>query len=130
MTSSDPRLKATYTWLYLTLPWPAPLPRPEEVRFCWNRRFRRTRGACQRKDKIIEINVIYRDRRLREELEHLLIHEAAHFLWTGHPSVFREFLRGVGVPEGYVSYASKPSPIYRLVQAERAQPPLFPWGQA
>ena len=128
MNSTGLGLKATYTWLYLKLPWPAPLPRPEEVRLCWNPRFSRTRGSCDRRNRIIEINVIYRDRRLRDELEHLLVHEAAHFIWRGHPRVFKDFLRSVGVSEGYVSYAGKPSPTYRLVEAEQAQPSLYALG--
>ncbi len=128
MITSNPHLKALYRRLYFGLPWPAPLPVPKEVRVCWNRRFRRTRGACLRNEKIIEINVIYQDPRLSEELEYLVIHEAAHFIWNGHPRAFTEFLQSAGVPERYVVSASESSEIYRLVQRERAQGgqlPLF-----
>ena len=87
-----------YTRIYSDVRWPAPLPRPEDVRLCWNRRFETTDGACYPKEKIIEVNVIYRDPRLSRELEYLMIHEAAHFIWRDHSPAFRAFLRSVGYP--------------------------------
>jgi hypothetical protein len=33
--TQDLDLKRLYTRIFSDLPWPAPLPRPEEVRFCW-----------------------------------------------------------------------------------------------
>ena len=73
MTLINPDLKGLYTRIYLGEPWPAPLPRPEEVGFCWNHRFDTTRCICYQKEKIIEVNVIYRDPRLSPELGHLRI---------------------------------------------------------
>jgi hypothetical protein len=40
--TQDLDLKRLYTRIFSDLPWPAPLPRPEEVRFCWNYRFETT----------------------------------------------------------------------------------------
>jgi hypothetical protein len=125
MIESDPNLGAIYQRIYFEIAWPAALPRPEEVRVRWNRRFKRTSGACLRRAKIIEVNVIYRDPRLSEELKHLLVHEAAHFLWYGHPPAFKGFLRSIGVPESYVLCESGPSPIYRIVQRERSKMRVF-----
>jgi len=99
------------------------------VRLCWNRRFETTDGACYPKEKIIEVNVIYRDPRLSRELEYLMIHEAAHFIWRwGHPPAFKAFLRRVGVPQDYISSRGGASPMYRLVQAEQAQRQLRLFG--
>ena len=121
-----PDLKGLYTRIYSDVRWPAPLPRPEDVRLCWNRRFETTDGACYPKEKIIEVNVIYRDPRLSRELEYLMFHEAAHFIWRwGHPPAFKAFLRRVGVPHDYISSRGRASPMYRLVQAEQAQRQLL-----
>jgi hypothetical protein len=124
----DPDLKGLYTRIFSDLPWPAPLPRPEEVRFRWNHRFETTDGACYPKEKIIEVNVIYRDPRLSRELEYLMFHEAAHFIWRcGHPPAFRAFLRSVRVPQDYILHRGEASPMYRQIHAEQAQrqPRLF-----
>lgn len=125
MNLSDPHLKGVYARLYFDIPWPRPLPVPEEVDLRWNPRFRNTSGACLPNAKIIEVNVIYRDLRLGRELEYLLIHEAAHFIWRGHPRSFKQFLRSVEVPESYVLGRGGPSLIYRLVLVDGAQLSLF-----
>ncbi len=39
MALTVPDLKGLYTRIYSDVRWPAPLPRPEEVRFCWNHLF-------------------------------------------------------------------------------------------
>jgi hypothetical protein len=57
----DPDLKGLYTRIYSDVRWPAPLPRPEDVRFGWNPRFETTSGVCYQKGKIIEVNITYRD---------------------------------------------------------------------
>src|SRR5262245_25430641 len=119
MKLTDTHLKAVYTRLYFDLPWPAALPFPEDVSIYWNARFKSTSGRCQRNNKIIEID-IYQDPRLRRELEYLLIHEAAHFIWRGHPPAFKEFLRRAGVPDGYL-IRHEPSSIYRLVHSGGTQ---------
>ena len=126
MSFSDPQLKDIYAQIYGDIPWPRPLPPPEEVNVRWNARFRRTSGACQPNAKIIEVNMIYRDPRLRRELDYLLIHEAAHFIWRGHPRSFKQFLRSVQVPEDYVLGRRKPSSLYRLVLVDGGQLSLFP----
>ena len=86
---ASPDLKGLYTRIYLGVRWPVPLPRPDEVGFRWNHRFEKTSGICYQKGKIIEVKVIYRDPRLRPELEYLMIHEAAHFIWRDHSPAFR-----------------------------------------
>ena len=126
MALTVPDLKGLYTRIYSDVRWPAPLPRPEDVRLCWNRRFETTDGACCPKEKIIEVNITYRDPRLSRELEYLVIHEAAHFIWRwGHRPEFKAFLRRVGVPQDYISSRGEASPMYRLVQAEQAQRQLL-----
>ena len=110
-----------YTRIYSHVRWPAPLPRPEEVRFCWNHLFETTSGVCYQKGKIIELNITYRDPRLSRELEYLVIHEAAHFIWRDHSPAFRAFLRSVGVPQDYILHQDAPSPLYRQIHAEQAQ---------
>jgi len=126
--TQDLDLKRLYTRIFSDLPWPAPLPRPEEVRFCWNYRFETTSGVCYQKGKIIEVNLTYRDPRLSRELEYLVIHEAAHFIWRDHSPAFRAFLRSVGVPQDYILPRGEASPMYRLVQAEQAQRQLRLFG--
>jgi hypothetical protein len=125
----DPELKDLYTRICSDLPWPAPLPGPEEVRFRWNHRFDTTFGVCYPNGKIIEVNVVFRDPRLSHELEYLMIHEAAHFIWRDHSPAFRAFLRSVGVPQDYILHQGESSPLCRLVQAEQAQRQLrlFEW---
>ena len=91
-----------------------------------NRSKHSSSGVCYQKEKIIEVNVIYRDPRLTRELEYLVFHEAAHFIWRwGHPSAFKAFLRRVDVPQDYIPHRSEESPLYRLVQAEQAQRQLL-----
>jgi hypothetical protein len=123
-----PDLKGLYARICSDVRWPAPLPRPEDVRLCWNHRFETTSGVCYQKGKIIEVNVIYRDPRLSRELEYLMSHEAAHFIWRDHSPAFRAFLRGIGVPKDYILHRGEASPMYRLVQAERAQRQLRLFG--
>jgi len=125
MSLSDPHLKDVYVRIYCDMPWPRPLPAPEEVNVRWNSRFRWTSGACQPNAKIIEVNMIYRDPRLRRELDYLLIHESAHFIWRGHPRSFKQFLRSVEVPENYVLARGEPSSIYRAVHIDGGQLSLF-----
>jgi hypothetical protein len=117
---ASPDLKGLYTRIYSDLPWPPQLPRPEEVHFRWNHRFVTRSGVCYQEVRIIEVNVVYRDPRLSRELEYLMIHEAAHFIWD-HSPAFRAFLRSIGVPEDYIVNGRGASPMYRLVQAEQAQ---------
>ena len=117
----DPDLKGLYTRIVSDLPWPAPRPGPEEVRFRWNHRLETTSGVCYQKGKIIELNITYRDPRLSRELEYLVIHEAAHFIWRDHSPAFRAFLRSVGVPQDYILHQDAPSPLYRQIHAEQAQ---------
>lgn len=125
MSFSVSHLKDVYARIYCDIPWPRPLPAPEEVNVRWNARFRRTSGACRPNAKIIEVNIIYRDPRLRRELDYLIIHEAAHFIWRGHPRSFKQFLRSVEVPEAYVLGRGEASSIYRLVHGDSAQLSLF-----
>ena len=108
---------------------PAAPPGPEEVRFRWNHRFETTFGVCYPKGNIIEVNVMFQDPRLSQELEYLMIHEAAHFIWRHHSPAFRAFLRRVGVRSDYIPAHGEASPLYRLVQAEQAQRQLrlFEW---
>lgn len=119
--TQDPDLKRLYTRIVSDLPWPAPLPGPEEVRFRWNHRFETTFGVCYPKGKIIEVNVVFGDPRLSEELEYLMIHEAAHFIWRDHSPAFKAFLRRIGVRQDYIPTQGEASALYRLVQAEQAQ---------
>jgi SprT-like family protein len=128
MALTVPDLKGLYTRIYSDVRWPAPLPRPEDVRFCWNPRFETTSGVCYQKGTTIEVNITYRDPRLSRELEYLVIHEAAHFIWRDHSPAFRAFLRSVGVPQDYILYRGEASPLYRLVQAEQAQRQLRLFG--
>ena len=120
-------LKGVYTKLYHTLPWPYPIPRPDEVTFRWRKRFTRLQGRCWRAQRIIEISDVYQDERLTRELDHLMAHEAAHFIWQGHPKGFKEFLRHAGVAESYIHGESgRASALYMTVTAER-RPPRYTW---
>ena len=119
-------LKMVYTKLYHTLPWPHPIPRPAEVTFRWSRRFTRLQGRCWRTQRIIDINDVYQDERLTQELEHLMAHEAAHFIWHGHPKAFKAFLRSVATPEFYVAGCGSESSLYLRVKAE-LRPPRYTW---
>lgn len=119
----SPELPALYAQLVRTLPWPAPLPRPEHVTFRWHPRFRRTHGRCWPGRRLIEVSTVYQDARLAHDLEYLMTHETAHFLWHGHPQAFKAFLRSVGVPEAYVhGRSARVSAVYRAVAAERHPP--------
>ena len=95
------------------------------MRFCWNHRLETTSGVCYQKIKTIEVNPIYRDPRLSRELEYLMIHEAAHFIWRDHSPAFRAFLQRVGVRQDYILHRGETSPMHRLVEAEQAQRQLL-----
>jgi hypothetical protein len=64
---------------------------------------------------------MFRDSRLSQELEYLMVHEAAHFIWRDHSPAFRAFLRRVRVRQDYIPTQGEASPLYRLVQAEQVQ---------
>lgn len=119
----SPDLRALYAKLVRTLPWPGPLPRPAQVTFRWHPRCRRTHGRCWPGQRLIEVSAVYQDARLAHNLAHLMTHEAAHFLWHGHPQAFKAFLRSVGVPEAYVhGSSSRVSAVYQAVEAEWRPP--------
>jgi len=52
------------------------------------------------------------------ELDHLMAHEASHFIWGGHPKAFKVFLRRAGVAADYINGAGRPSETYRSVEEE------------
>lgn len=97
-----PNLQSIYERLYERLPWPQPIPCPAEVTIRWKARVRGYLGRCTPKRKLIEINPIYQDPRLHPELEDLVAHEVAHFIWPNHSRNFTQFLRRVGVAGKYV----------------------------
>lgn len=106
-------LQAVYKMLYHTLPWPKPIPRPEEVEFRWNHRWYATDGRCSRQEQIIEVSDVYQDPRLRKELQYLMAHEAAHFIWHGHSKPYKDFLRGVGIPAESIYPAAQSQFLWR-----------------
>lgn len=118
-TSGIIDLRALYEDLYYTLPWPRPIPRPERVTFRWRSRFVRTCGQCWVIERIIDINDLYQDQRLAQELEYLMTHEAAHFMWANHSKPFKTFLKSVGVPKDYASAYTNSSELFLAVEAER-----------
>ena len=122
-------LKAIYTKLYATVPWPEPIPRPDQVILRWNRRFVHTQGRCTPMIRMIEISSLYQDPRLRRELVHLMMHEAAHFIWVRHQLAYKEFLRNCGVLEGYIGHKVV-SETLEAVRAEHfpSHRPRYVWG--
>jgi len=122
---SDNLLREIYGEVYRhfceVAPWRRDqLPSPDQVTIVWNPRLRQTQGLCYASKKTIEINTIFKDPRLHEELFHLLCHEAAHFLWNGHPPAFKRFLRAAGVREEYLHRCGGgTSAVYNVVKAER-----------
>jgi hypothetical protein len=84
--------------------------------------FKTLSGRCWVDEKVIEINELYEDSRLGQELRFLLVHELLHFVWIGHPKPFVEFLRNIGIPENYTHARGIPSPLYLAVEAERRRP--------
>ena len=119
-------LEKLYRKLYRTIPWLEPMPPPDRVLFKWNSRFESTLGACwplrDLNIMVIEINSVYQDKRLKEELEPLLIHEAAHFTWPNHNKEFKAFLRIIGVPDGYIGGSSPWTEPFQTVLLERKFP--------
>ena len=73
---------------------------------------------------VIEINSIYQDKRLKGELEYLMIHEVAHFIWRNHKKEFKAFLQSVGVPENYLRRRNPMTESIRTVLSERNLPKL------
>ena len=63
---------------------------------------------------VIAVNFIYQDERLKEELEYLMLHEAAHFIWLNHNKEFKTFLRSIGVRDDYINGSG--APMTELVQ--------------
>jgi hypothetical protein len=90
------------------------------------RRVTSTAGQCSPKDKAIEISPLYQDERLQPELPDLMAHEAAHFLWPTHPRPFKDFLRAVGVAQGYTSACHPGSTVYLAVKLDH-HPRLRLW---
>ncbi len=121
----SPDLRTIYQALYASLPWPEPIPHPEQVSFRWGRYGTGQLGSCHLTAKIITINPLYEDHRLRGELDHLMAHEASHFIWRGHSKAFKEFLRRAGVAAGYINGQTRTSETFKLVEADwlAHQPP-------
>jgi len=113
-------LKATYTRLYHSIPWPSPIPKPDEVTVFWSSRLGNVLGRCRPALKHIEISHIYQDKRLKDELDDLMTHEIAHFLWLDHPRAFTQFLKSVGV-SNYTN-AIADSKLYLTVKAGHRPP--------
>jgi hypothetical protein len=111
-------LRAIYKALYDTLPWPEPIPAPTQVIFKWSRHVGRQLGSCRRTAKVITVNPLYHDQRLRGDLDHLMAHEASHFIWPGHPKAFKDFLRRVGVAAEYINGQTRTSETFQAVEAE------------
>ena len=113
-----PDLREIYEDHYATLPWPEPIPHPDQVIFRWKARLTASLGSCNYRTKSITISPLYQDSRLRGELEHLMAHEASHFIWHGHPKAFKDFLRRAGVAADYINSAGRPSETYRSIEEE------------
>ena len=113
-----PDLRAIYHNLYDTLPWPEPIPHPAQVIFRWSRHITCQLGSCNRIVKMITVSPLYEDPRLREELPHLMAHEASHFIWPNHSKAFKEFLRREGVAPEYINGQTRTSETYKTVEAE------------
>jgi hypothetical protein len=117
-TAPKPNLREIYRSLRDTLPWPKPIPAPEQVTFCWGPVQTSRHGSCDPKAKIITICRLYQDERLRGELVDVMAHEAAHFVWTRHSRDFREFLCSGGVAERFRRAEAPPSETLQSVEAE------------
>jgi predicted metal-dependent hydrolase len=100
------------------LRWPEPIPPPGQVTFRWGRVATRRLGTCAEKARVITINRLYRDERLRSELDHVMAHEASHFIWRGHPKAFKDFLRRAGVAEPYRRAQAPLSETFEAVKAD------------
>jgi hypothetical protein len=107
-----PDLKSIYIELLEALPWPKPLPTPNEIILLWNPRLTSTLGRCHGTKNRIDVNLAYAENeKLRSAIKYLLAHEAAHFIWPNHGRDFKAFLRENGVPEPYVRARGLPIPI-------------------
>jgi len=120
MLSTAVDLRAIYKTVYDTVPWPEPVPPPEEIALRWKCKVTRVLGSCYPCKRIITINPLYNDSRLRGEIKDLMTHEVGHFIWQGHPVTFKSFLRSVGVAPHYVSSSSPPSAAFQAVYAEHS----------
>lgn len=118
-------LRAIYKKVYDTVPWPEPIPPPDQVAFRWKRRVTRVLGSCYPYRKTITINPIYQDGRLYGEITDLVTHEAGHFIWQGHPFAFKSFLRGIGIAPHYISSSAPASPAFQAVWAEQSLLPYI-----
>lgn len=118
VSSSVVDLRAIYRTLYDALPWPEPVPHPGQVTFRWGRLDIRRAGGCAPEARIITINRLYQDERLRSELDYVMTHEASHFIWPDHSRAFKEFLRCAGVAAPYRRAEGPPSETYKTVKAE------------
>jgi hypothetical protein len=120
MLSTVVDLRAIYKRVYDTVPWPEPIPSPEQITLGWKCKVTRVLGSCYPYKRIITINPLYNDSRLRDEIKDLMTHEVGHFIWRGHPVGFKSFLRSVGVAPEYVSSSSPPSAAFQAVYAEHS----------
>jgi hypothetical protein len=118
LTWSKPDLREIYQSLFALMPWPEPIPSPGQVTFRWGRVETRKLGACLPEAKIITINRLYQDERLRSELDQVMAHEASHFIWPCHSRAFKEFLRCAGVAEPYRRARAPLSETFKAVKAE------------
>ena len=118
MTSSKPDLREIYQSLFNRMSWPESIPPPGQVTFRWGRVRTRKLGACAPEAKIITINRLYQDERLRSELDYVMTHEASHFIWPNHSKAFKEFLLRAGVAEPYRRAAGPPSETFKAVKAD------------
>jgi hypothetical protein len=118
-------LRAIYKRVYDTVSWPEPIPSADQVTFRWKRRVTQVLGSCYPYRKTITINPIYQDGRLYGEITDLMMHEAGHFIWQGHPFAFKSFLRGIGIAPHYISSSSPASPAFQAVWAEQSLLPYI-----
>jgi hypothetical protein len=121
-------LKTVYAAVRAIVCWPEPLPDPDQIQLKWTKCRTIIPNRCSEvaKKGVIEISDLYKDERLVEELMDLMTHQAAHFLWEGHPPALTEFLREAGVSEGYVGGRMRPTWPYRHVRSEK-QPLRYTW---
>lgn len=116
-------LRGIYKKVYDTVPWPEPIPSPDQITFRWKRRVTRVLGSCYPYKKIITISPLYQDGRLYGEIADLMTHEAGHFIWPGHPTGFQRFLRRIRIAPHYIRNSSPPSPAFQAVWAEQSLVP-------